>query len=126
MAEFLLARPIAPLENEGTTSKSPEDKSISSHFFLAETGQERRGRRVKPARVLNAPPSGRNEVERLDAAPALRTVAAEKMGWLNPCAACPGGPLMLMVDRIRCRFLLAGDRLLLLASPDPNPRSVIG
>jgi hypothetical protein len=55
------ARLIAPLENEGMTSKSPEDKSISSHFFLAERGQERTGRRVKPARVLSAPPRTNSE-----------------------------------------------------------------
>jgi hypothetical protein len=49
MTELLPARPIAPLENEGTTSKSPEAKSISPHFFLLgsmtaaerETGQAR-------------------------------------------------------------------------------------
>jgi hypothetical protein len=74
MTELLPACPIAPLENEGTTSKSPEDKSISSHFFLV---REDRSEMSQARAFLGAPPSGGSVAERLDAAPVLRTMVAE-------------------------------------------------
>jgi hypothetical protein len=75
----------APLEKEGTSSKSPEDKSISLPIFPSgdSTGAERETSQARAfSRFLGAPPSGRSEAERLDTAPALRTIVQEKMGFL--------------------------------------------
>ena len=58
----------------------PPPPIFPSHFFLAgsTTGAERESRQARAFSC--APPCGRNEVERLEPAPALRTLPAEKMG----------------------------------------------
>jgi hypothetical protein len=54
---------------------------FQSYFPELEAIQERRGSRVQPARLLRAA-RGRNEAERLDLTPALRTLQQEK--WEVP------------------------------------------
>jgi hypothetical protein len=122
MTELLPACPNAPLENEGTTSKSPRGQVHFFPFFLAETRQEGRGRRVKPARFLSAPPSGRSEAERLDAAAALRTIVAEN--GIPPTHALR--VLLLTLPRVPGRFSFLGDRLRLLTPFERSPWSVTG
>lgn len=61
---------------------------FSITFFDGWKQTERRGRRVKPARSPARRLSGRSVAQRLDAAPALGTLPAEKMG--SPLLMKPG------------------------------------
>ena len=65
-------------------------------------------------------------MERLDAAPALRTIVAEKWDGPTHVRPVPGCPFLLMLHRVRCRFSFAGDRLRLLTPSEASPWFVTG
>ena len=125
MTELLAACPIAPLENEGRTSKVSREQVHFFPFFLAETRQERIGRRVKPARFLSAPPGGRSEAERLDAAPALRTIVTKNGIRPTHVLLVSGWLLVLTFHRISVPFCIRRRCLRLLTPSEPSPWSAI-
>jgi len=126
MTELLLACLVAPLENEGMTSKSPQDKSISSHFFPSggKTGAERATGQARAfsQRATLAVGAKRRGLTRLP-----RSVKSERESGMD-LSMCGLSLLsfFLILHCVRRQFSSAGDRLRLLTPSETSSSSVTG